>query len=667
MTELNDGLNAQQRAAAEFSGRNLLVLAGAGTGKTRTIIARARHLLRTGVDPNRILILSFTKKSAREIVNRLACAQTDGDAPHGQTFHSWCMELITSNPEVFRFGRFVVIDDDDTEQAFKLVCGKNFNKDNYIQPKTLAAVYSYMVNTCTNLTEALKHLLFNDNVDARRQEQIMQKRPIYEGAIRQYMAFKNERGYLDYDDLLMRVANGLAKNPQAADYIAARYDHILVDEMQDTNPLQYRLLSSFWSRCNLFCVGDDAQSIYGFRGADFQSIHSFECIVPQAKKQLLTLNYRSTQEILDLANWVLASSPLNYDKYLEAARGAGHKPVVLHYVSEYDQARDIVERIRDGLASEGLAYHDHMVLSRSNWGLRPIEQCLLEAKIPYVIYGGTALTKSAHVRDVMSALRIVANPVDELAWMRFLQLFPGIGDKRAGNLIGKLITHDSLAAALDSVEGDPLMPRLAIETLRAVMEVQAQVAKAVRRASLKLAALLEANYKESWPRRRQDFTVLENIANYSESIAAFIADYNLDPSLGTATKDGSDPQDCVVISTIHSAKGLEATNCYLVNANFRQYPSAKAVEMGQDAIEEDRRCLYVALTRAKDRLFIYRDVTCINVTEDNNSDDTNKYYFLNNIPSHLIEMEYLGETARRYRPYAGPGLTLTDADDLDFS
>lgn len=697
-TDNPDGLNAQQRAAAEFEGRNLLVLAGAGTGKTRTIIARARHLLRSGVDPRRILILSFTKKSAKEIVDRLKCADTDAAGLHGQTFHSWCMELIASNPQVFRFGRFTVMDEDDTDTAFRLVCGRNFREHNFIKPEQLATVYSYAVNTRTNLSSALSHTLFSGHMDEKTKEAIRSKLPQYQQAIKAYLKFKADHGYLDYDDLLQKVASGLARDPKAADYIAGHYDHILVDEMQDTNPLQYLLLSSFWNRCNLFCVGDDAQSIYGFRGADFKSIHSFKDLVPQTTVMKLTLNYRSSQEILDFSNWLLAASPLHYDKKLKAARGAGAKPLLLHYESEWDQARDIAMRIKDSLGKDGLRYNDNMVLCRSNYGLRSVEACLLEAQIPYVIYGGSSLMKSRHIRDVMSALRIVANPDDELAWTRYLRLFPGIGEIRAAGYVRTVIGKESLDEALAALATDPKLPEGIVPTLRAVAEVQSQVDKALRRAVKGLQKILKATYKTEWKNRSADFPILERMASSSESIASFIADYVLDPALGEADKEGSTREDCAVLSTIHSAKGLEAANCYIVNASFSQYPSARALDLGPDAVEEDRRCLYVAMTRAKDRLTVYRSSDSINVHDPANQDSVTfsaagmrvqatkrddtpvapwaraddpgfaQHYFLNNIPAGLVESDFIAdERGARWNRYQGGGITLDDVTDFDFS
>ncbi|MDE5807660.1 MAG: UvrD-helicase domain-containing protein, partial [Muribaculaceae bacterium] len=222
-----EDLNLQQKEAATYEGRNLLVLAGAGTGKTRTIIARAKYLLNKGVRPSRLLILSFTRKSAREIVARLqSSVGPDTRSLKGQTFHSWCMEIIEQNPGVFNFGKFTVIDEEDRESAFRLVCGRHFKKSNFIEPRQLAEVYSYVVNARCNLSAALSHRLFHGRMDEETKEKILKKLPVYQEVIKKYMAFKAERRYLDYDDILQKVAIGLKKNPEAADFIAHGYDHI---------------------------------------------------------------------------------------------------------------------------------------------------------------------------------------------------------------------------------------------------------------------------------------------------------------------------------------------------------------------------------------------------------------------------------------------------------
>lgn len=684
-----EGLNSRQSAAASYQGRNLLVLAGAGTGKTRTIIARARYLLEHGVAPSRLLILSFTRKSAKEIVTRLQSSTVkDARQLSGLTFHSWCMQLIERNPGVFNFGHFTVIDEEDRESAFKLVCGRHFKKANFIDPKQLAEVYSYAVNARCKLSTALGMRLFYGHVDEQTRNKIIEKLPVYQEVIKKYIAFKNERRYLDYDDILNKVALALHRHPEAAEYIAGGYDHILVDEMQDTNPLQYLLLSSFWRHCNVFCVGDDAQSIYGFRGADFNSIHYFKEVVPDAEVMKLTVNYRSTQEILDLSNWVLEGSPLNYDKHLTADRGHGDKPLIVHFREEWDQARDIVMRIKDSLGEAGCKYKDNMVLSRSNWGLKSVEACLIEAKIPYELYGGTSLMASAHVRDLVSALRVATNPRDELAWQRYLCLFPRIGEITAAKIIDALLDKESLEECVEVLRSNKTLDSAAAETLTAISELQSEVSRAVQAALKGLSNVLRYKYKDDWDRRSRDLPLLQKIAEAADSLVGFISDYILDPSLSTGVKNEGDPEDCVILTTIHSAKGLEARNCYLVNANYSQYPSVKAITAGDAAIEEDRRCLYVALTRAKDSLVIYRSHKAAQVVDYPDpsgpaglfsklispelrktiaSLSPSRLYFLNDIPANLYTPAEISDPKHRWDTYTGQSIALDGLDDFDFS
>ena len=397
-------LNEQQQRAVEYNGKHLLVVAGAGTGKTRTIIARAKYLIQHGVPANRILILSFTRKSAREIVERIK-NEIGGmtiDGLRGQTFHSWCMDIIMNNPKVFMHHEYTLLDEDDRESCMKLLCGKKFkDKENHaINPNSVIDVYSYAINACCKLSDAIRMKIYDNAApnDIKVNNSIELNRPVYEEVIKRYIAYKTVHKYMDYDDILNVVAKGLKKNEEARKFIALRYDHILVDEMQDTNPLQYELLSSFYETSHLFCVGDDAQSIYAFRGADFKTMHRFTEVVPDSERIDLTINYRSTQEILDLSNWVLSKSSLNYQKKLVAARGNGKKPLFITCDNEWDEADDVTKKILHSGPEKGAKWEDNMVLSRSLYGLRTVESQCIAKHSPYIIFGGTTLMQSKHVR-----------------------------------------------------------------------------------------------------------------------------------------------------------------------------------------------------------------------------------------------------------------------------
>lgn len=661
-------LNSQQKACVEYDGANLLVLAGAGTGKTFTIIERAKYLISKGVKPHRMLILSFTRKSAREIVSRISASVNSGTRDlKGLTFHSWCREIITVNPSVFPNSTWTVLDEDDAKSCFSLLCGKNFKKNNFIAPEDLMEVFSFMVNTRCSLSKALEVKIFNSRHSREIKDDIEKKRPEYEKIIRQYIAFKKQRHYLDFDDLLMTVANAMAKNPEVRKYIATHYDYILVDEMQDTNPLQYHLLDQFAGYCRLFCVGDDAQSIYAFRGADFNSIHNFTQRIPNSDVRKLTLNYRSTQPVLDVANWVLNHSPLHYDKYLQSYRGKGPLPQLIHFGSEYDEAEDIVMKIKESVGEEGYAYTDNMVISRSLFGLRHVEACLIEAKIPYMIFGGSSLLQSAHVRDVVAALRISVNHRDELAWHRFLKLWPGIGDITASRIVEDVMGCGDFGQVIERLASNGKVRPEATLLLSRLHDEQNQPASALHTSVSGMDKILQRKYEDDWSKRREDFDVLESVALGCQNISGFVSEYVLDPKAETGLKGAEEGKEGVILTTIHQAKGLESKKVFILDVSWYKFPNTRAITAGEEAIEEERRCLYVALTRAKDQLYIYRTDKAMRV--DNPYDEnTGEYYFLNNMPSELTQNVILRSTTARWNSYTGNPINVEDLEeDFDFS
>lgn len=668
-----ENLNEQQRAAVEFSGKHLLVMAGAGTGKTRTIIARAQHLIQQGVAPHRILILSFTRKSAREIVERikLDIGGLSAEGLRGQTFHSWCMDIIMNNPKVFMHHEYTLLDEDDRESCIKLLCGKGLkDKENHVvKPTNVLEIYSYAVNARCSLSEAMRLKLY-DNAsrnDTEVNKSIEINKPVYEEVIRRYLSYKTVHKYMDYDDILNVVAKGLEKNEKAREFITARYDHILVDEMQDTNPLQYQLLSAFYEKCHLFCVGDDAQSIYAFRGADFKTMHRFTQIVPNASRMDLIVNYRSTQGILNLSNWILNQSPLNYKKNLMSARGMGKKPIFITCKDEWDEANDVTTKIQKSISEKGANYSDNMVLCRSLYGLRTIESQCISKKIPYIIYGGTSLMQSKHVRDVVSPMRIVANYKDELAWMRYLLLWKGIGEVSASKIINNVIGEESLDDCLDKLSGCGLQEEIS-QTLKNIKEMQFSPSLAISKTLETMENRLKELYKEEWSWRKQDFDILREVAIGTNGILEFVSEYVLDPKLETTVKQGeSGEKDCCILTTIHSAKGLEASYCYLLKASPTSFPTARAIENGEDAIEEERRCLYVALTRAKDELHIYRNVHSLHV-DTQSEDPSDSLYFFNALPNHLADNETTYRVGKNeILEYKGDAIGTDIAGEFDFS
>lgn len=671
MTDLNDS----QRRAATFEGKHLLVLAGAGTGKTKTIVAHAEYLLNNGVEPNKIAIVSFTRKSAREIAERLKLSVSGNmnkNAITGKTFHSWCNEIMHQYPEHFPHHSFTPLDEDDRLSAFALAIGRNLKDSTTekIKKETIAAVYSYAVNTLCSLTDAIFHIRYvnSDKDDEQIKKRVEEDKLIIAPIIKKYIEYKKERRYMDYDDMLNVVAQVMEKNESVRTTVTTRYVHVLVDEMQDTNPLQYKLLRCFTEKSHLFCVGDDAQSIYAFRGADFKTIHSFVDAVPQSELQKLELNYRSTQEILDLSNWVLAQSPLNYNKNLTADRGKGEKPQLIHIEDDWEEADTVTDTILQTLADGG-TYSDSMVLGRSGWSLSKVEGACLTKKIPYVKLGGTSLMQSAHVRDVVSAMRIAANIYDEIAWIRYLQLWQHIGTATAAKIITEIITLDNFEQMMDRLQlsGFKGLNADVLNTLKNIRKFINNPSKAMHEAVNQMKETLEKKYSEEWSYRAADFEVLQEVAKGTGTITEFITEYVLDPKAETTFKFGKETEeDVVTLSTIHSAKGLEAKTVHILNVNPYNYPSPRTLKQGGDAVEEERRCLYVALTRAKDSLYLYRFTRSLHTQSSENDKEQSNLYFLNGLPTDLVTIKINGREQKDFTGNNAADLSDFDFPDFDF-
>lgn len=635
-------LNEEQQKAVTFSGKHALVIAGAGTGKTRTIIHRAVYLLSQGVRPDKILILSFTRKSAREIVERIKQFQDAGSILNlsGQTFHSWCSQIIKNNPQVFEQYDYTLLDSEDVDSLFKLLFTQKYKNNKTVDQKLyskIQSVYSYMLNTRKPLIEAIKIQECGNMSEDETEKYIKDNEDVFKEIMRDYIAYKKKNKLFDYDDLLYITANGLAQNEEARKFISSKYEHILVDEFQDTNPLQYQLLESFYDNCHLFCVGDDAQSIYAFRGADFKSMHNFTKIVPNSSKLYLNTNYRSTQEILDISNWLLEQSSIDYNKHLKAYRGQGAKPVIEYVYDEYSEANSVTDKILLYFMNKNIDYSSHMVLSRTLSGLRQVEGACVMKKIPYKIYGGSSLMKSRHIRDVVSAMRIIANYKDGLAWHRYLQLWNKIGPATAVNLSEYMVNADNLEQALEILKTKKIDKRV-WEVLEAAFPYSSSPSEMITKILTLMDLRFAEIYKEEWLNwRKQDFAVLEEIAASTTSVTEFITEYILDPALESSFLDADKPKECVILSTIHSAKGLEADVCHLLNVTPYSYPSKRAVKEGEESIEEERRCLYVALTRAKNELILYSRY--FTTAGSGMTDYTGQsHYFFNELPEELYEL-----------------------------
>lgn len=629
--QLMGELNPQQHTAATTQAQHCLVLAGAGCGKTKTIVARAAYLIEQGVPANQIQILTFTRRSASEIVARVELAL--GEQAKGlraSTFHTFCMYLLRRVPQAFGLEQFSIIDRDDQLMMFRLIRGKDDKKNpNQLpKPQELCDLYSFARNTRQKLSEALEkqhpeYLAFKDQI-----AKIMQE----------YETRKRARSFLDYDDILAIVASALGQSEGLVDYVASICKHMLVDEMQDTNPLQWALLEPLKDQVCLFCVGDDAQSIYGFRGADFENIHRFNERVPNAQVYKLEKNYRSTQEILDLSNWLLDQSEIQYDKRLDAYRGEGIKPRMHIFPNEFDEAKWIAIDIKERHYLQGHNWSDHMVLVRSSFAARHIEAACIAANVPYRFIGGMKLLETAHVKDLLSLLRVIANPLDDIAWMRFLTLWNGVGDVGASRLAQQLLLQPEFELIFNQLEQFGRIPVETLLMMKQMMVLKQEVQACVGLGIQAIEAQLAENYKKDWNRRQGDFELVKQLASKHGQLSEFLEEYVLDPVSISEIERQSDT-DVVTLITIHSAKGTEQKVCYVANVTAGQYPHARA-QGDFDAVEEERRVLYVALTRAQNELILTKQN--LNLWARDVLDEQGRKvesYFLNDLTRNLCTLE----------------------------
>ena len=624
---INIQLNENQQIAAEYEEQHILVLAGAGTGKTLTIIARAEHLLQKGVDPKRILLLTFTRRAAKEMTDRLylSIGSAANEVIAG-TFHHFCLLTMRRMANKFGIKEYSVIDRDDQNSLMKLSRASHIEKGE-IFPKSreLVNICSYSRNTNMNVLEYLNKYTDDD-------ENTLIK---IIAVFNEYEKRKKLNRYLDFDDILHRFANKLHEDSSIGDQLRLLYDHILVDEMQDTNPLQWLILDGLKDPAKLFCVGDDAQSIYAFRGADFRNVHSFKERVPDSVVLKLDNNYRSTQEILDISNWLLKRSALNYNKNLNAQRGEGIKPVLMDFESDLDEAKWIVQDLIKRHKT-GSSWKDHMILTRTAWAARSVEAMMIEKNIPYIFVGGLSFLQASHVKDLLCLVRAAASHYDELAWIRYLTLWPRIGHVTASRLISSMKETGNIREALEQISNKLKKDQQQIvEGPKTIIKYWDTPTKALSAGASFLEPILSERY-DKWNLRRKDFDMLVRLAERYRNLVRFIETYTLDPITSTAaTRLGN--QDVATLITVHSAKGTESPVCYVIRAEPGMYPHIRSVG-NEDDEEEERRILYVAMTRAKNELILTRSESQSSYSYSyGNASET---YFLSTMPYKLTDNYY---------------------------
>lgn len=634
-------LNPSQLEVAMAIDGPLLVIAGAGSGKTRTLVYRVARLIESGISPRQILVLTFTRKASQEMLKRAGLLLNGSCGPvSGGTFHS------TANAILRKYGKpiglepsFTILDRSDSEDIIKLLRsnqGFGDKEKQFPRKGTLADLMGQSANRMVSIEETVLE-------DYPHFSHCLEDLVRFE---RLYTHYKRTRMLLDYDDLLLMLLQLLESQPEIRQRLSQEYRYILVDEYQDTNKIQAKIIRQLCdSHENIMVVGDDAQSIYSFRGADFRNIIDFPKQFPNTQIFRLEENYRSIQPVLDLTNEIINQATEKFSKNLYTKNEGNKLPVLLSAEDENYQSRFICQKILE-TREEGVPLSEIAVLFRSSFHSFDLEIELSRHGILYEKRGGFKFIETAHVKDVISHLRIVANPLDAVSWNRLLLLIEGIGPKKSQEII----------ETLNEKEGS-------LKTLKAFAN---RSRKEIQKGLLHLAALIESLTQEAtnpslmieaageyyrpilqrkhddYPKRLKDLEHLGIIAERYHGLEEFLTDMALEPPTQSVSGVSGNDQDDekLVLSTIHSAKGLEWHTVFIIWLLDGRFPSVYSFS-SEEGLEEERRLLYVAATRAKKGLFMSYPINIYDRVSGNVLSKPTR--FLDGIPTKLYESWSLTE------------------------
>jgi len=625
-------LNQAQYEAVMHGGGPALVIAGAGTGKTRTLIYRLARLIESGNDPSSILLLTFTRRAAGEMLRRAStildnrCRRVEGG-----TFHHYCSKLLHMHADKIGYPeQFTIIDSSDAMDTINLLrgrVGEIKNQKRFPKKSTLYSIFSSSVNRVKSIPEILEE----------DYPQFQKHAGVIKELRDEYQHYKEMNFVMDFDDLMVKTRDLMQKDEKVREQIALRHKYVLVDEYQDTNTLQAELTQLFSSvHKNVMAVGDDAQSIYSFRGADPANMKQFPDRFENTRIIKLEENYRSTQRILDLANLVLSRAKETYQKKLYTKREKGDLPGLVKAANMNDQSRFLTQMILN-LREQGDDLSDMAVLFRNGRDSFDLEVELNKKDIPYIKFGGQKFTEAAHVKDVLSHLRIYINPQDTISWNRALMLMDGIGPKTAQEFFQWARKSD-----------EPLRPHQApgasdryMEQLEALSRLFADLKAFDGSVSDQLRAVVD--YYSSFckkrfddhPKRMKDLETFVEISGKYSSLQQLVEEVALDPIEATAieTEAAKKDEPPLVLSTVHSAKGLEWKTVFLIQCLDGIIPSGYAIDDPLQ-MEEEIRLVYVAVTRAKDQLFLTYPAMHQGAYGDY---FTNPTRFLDDIPEDVLE------------------------------
>ena len=636
-------LNPQQYAAVTAPPGPLLVIAGAGSGKTRTLTYRVAYLLENGVDPRNILLLTFTNKAARQMLDRVAnLLPIDASGLWGGTFHSIGNRMLRRHGRALGYSSgFTIMDREDQKDLLNAVvasAGIDPKEIRFPKGDVLADIFSFVVNTERSVEEVLaeKFPYFVPLL-----EQIKDVHGRYERR-------KKSTNSLDFDDLLEKTLRMLKEHEEIAGFYQRQFQFILVDEYQDTNKIQADFIDLLaGDHQNVMVVGDDAQSIYSWRGANFQNILAFPRRYPNVQIFKIELNYRSVPEILEVANAAIAQNVQQFRKELSAVRLTNEfKPAIVALNDGSEQAQFVAQRILE-LRDEGVELNEIAVLYRAHYHAIELQLELSRRGIPYQITSGIRFFEQAHIKDVAAFIRFVANPQDEVAFKRMVRLLPGIGGRSADTLWSKweqtLNENAVITSWNNRMAGMPVNSRARkpwqqlIDTLEEIAPDGQPIAPTEM-----ITSVVEAIYDDyaksnfaNYELRKEDLTQLAAFARQFKDANEFLSQLalisNVDAEPGVTQ---ANDQEAVNLSSVHQAKGLEFHTVFVIWLTDGMFPSSRSLET-RDAIEEERRLFYVAITRAKDELYLTYPHMRLNAGYGDMFQRPSR--FLKEIPSQLVE------------------------------
>ena len=600
-------LNEEQLAVVTAPDGPILVIAGAGSGKTRVVTYRVAHLLERGISSQSILLLTFTNKAAREMLHRVEhLIKMDTRYIWGGTFHHIGNLILRQNSQRIDYRpNFVILDNEDAKDTIELAmkeAGIDTRERRFPKGRVLKEIFSYSANTMEDLEKAVetRYPYFLDILD-----RIDLVRKAYEGK-------KRASNTMDFDDLLSYWHKILGEDESVRKYYASVFSHILVDEYQDTNRIQAEIVDFMGMiNRNVTVVGDDAQSVYSFRGANFRNILEFPARYPETRIFRLETNYRSTPEILDLANHSISHNRQQFEKHLRAVKVNGVAPVVTPLRDVIQQAEFVAQRILD-LRDEGVPLDKIAVLYRAHYHSMELQMELTRRDIPFEIRSGLRFFEQAHIKDVVAFLRVMVNQNDEISWKRILKMFPRIGKKTADHIYEYLKTFPDPVRLFITKEIGKQFKSIQPDNVERLSLLFGELEGLARHdaPSEMISAVLTHGYMEylkyTYPNhenRLEDINQLINFSTGYDSLINFLSELSLMSGItGEEVVGGAGEDERVILTTIHQAKGLEWKAVFVVWCAEGRFPNPKAVEEG--GVEEERRLFYVAATRAMDQLYL---------------------------------------------------------------